>query len=118
MGLLILNTESTKKGRQKLNNSEIIHTVLSKNNSKIFLTLPRDRQNALSARQLGKACKIPQTTIYRITKQISKWDNIGQVEIPTGPCRVPELHFYLKSDFIIQFKNGKTKLLVLNRQND
>lgn len=99
-----------------MNNSEIINMVLSKKNTiKTILALPRNKKNAMTTRQLGKILEIPQISMYRIMKQLSKWDNIGQVKITTS--KRAELHFYKKSDFVIQFKNGKEKLIILKNRD-
>lgn len=94
-----------------MNDNKIISAILSKNGIKIIQTLPRNEKQAISIRELGKKCKIPQTTIYRNIKPLLEWDNIGKMELPM--INKTELYFYLKSDFIIKFKNGIFSLILI-----
>lgn len=91
-------------------NDRILQGIMSKVGSKIIRALPRNEKDAITTRQLGKLINIPQTTIYRNLKPLYAWSNLGQISKRT-PAH-PEIHFYLKRNFTIVFKNNKITIVL------
>ena len=85
-------------------------------NSKLILLLPSNKKTAMTARELGEAAGIAQTTMYKRIHSLQNWKNLGVIEKPglyNGGR--PEQFYYKIHNFTISFKKGKISLIYYHK---
>ncbi len=87
-------------------NDKLLSAILK--NPKLILAIPTSENKAMSARELGLAVGIPQTTMYAKIQLIQGWTNLGVVEKHNlHRLGARELFYYRKWEFTIKFTKNR-----------